>query len=194
MKNSIRILSVIILLGVILTGCNTQNKHEKTTMVSEKVTTNKTNNITNNSNNASTQPKKTDSPKNIIVDKVPEAEAVPHQFYQYLNEKNYDKATSLFGPDLKFQGDPLMRKYLINLQHTDFLEFKDISSIDHNLTPSQQKYYAVKIYYAVLNIRVLDKNLVPGLEGKQSRRMLVVKVAKDSPWQLEADESAPLMN
>lgn len=137
MKNSIRILSVIILIGIILTGCNTQNKHEKTTTASEKVTTNKT----NNSNNASTQPKEKDLPKNIIVDKVPEAEAVPHLFYQYLNEKNYDKASSLFGPDLKFQGEPLMRKYLINLQHTDFLEFKDISSIDYNLTPSQQQYY-----------------------------------------------------
>lgn len=43
-------------------------------------------------------------------------------------------------------------------------------------------------------MQVKDKDLVPELLKPQYRRMVVVKLTKDSPWLLDADESTPEIN
>lgn len=99
------------------------------------------------------------------------------------------------GPQLRFEGAIGMRKYLVNLEHTDFVEYKDISSdVLQTIDVSQRKYYAIKIYYAVITIDTKYPDLVPGLSGTQGRKMVVVKIKKDSPWLLDSDESTPRRN
>lgn len=89
---------------------------------------------------------------NIIKVPVPEAEQVPKLYYKYLNEKNYDKAIKLLGPSIAFYGDQSSRKYLINLKHTTFVEYKDISDTSKfGVSRVQSGYYAVKAYYAKIN-------------------------------------------
>jgi hypothetical protein len=145
----------------------------------------------NTTSSSSTIQNSKNTPNNIVKEAVPEAENVPKLFYNYLNNKEYDKAIALLSAALKFEGDPSQRKYLENLENTTFIKFKDITDNGGYLDSSQQQYFAIKIYYAELTIQVKDKNLVPGLLGTQYRRMVVVKVTKDSPWTLDADESTP---
>lgn len=151
-------------------------------------------NVKQTSNSSTDKVENNNLPKNIVIDKVPEAEAVPQLFYKYLNNKEYDKAIDLLSPNLKFEGDPANIKYLENIEHTDFIEFKDITTNFGYLDSSQQNYYAVKVYYAELKMQVKDKNLVPALLDTQYRRMVVVKLTKDGPWLLDADESMDKMN
>lgn len=120
-------LLIILLLMIAVSGCST-NKSNSTSITSS---------IAGSSNTGETQNLK-DIPKNVLKDTVPEAEKVPHLFYQYLNNKDYDKVVELLSPDLKFEGDPSNRKYLENIEHTDFIKFKDISLDGGYLNSSQQ--------------------------------------------------------
>lgn len=179
-------LTSVFLLFIFLSGCSVNNKTN--TEVIQKNTILTVKSLSNDSTNT-----EKNLPKNMFTETVKDAENIPHLFYQYLNNKKYDSAINLLSPTLKFEGDPSMRKYLENLEHTDFIEFKDITSESGFLNAIQEQYYAVKIYYAVIRINVKDKNLVPTLNGTQYRRMVVIKTSKDSPWLLDADEDTPKM-
>ncbi|GAB6172472.1 hypothetical protein JCM15765_19500 [Paradesulfitobacterium aromaticivorans] len=121
-----------------------------------------------------------------------DAANIPIKFYEMLNNKQYDEAVKLLGPQLAFMGSPEYRKYLINLDNTVIKNFHDITNDPQvNITPTEQSYYAVKTYYADLDITVKDKNLVPALTLPQHRIFIVVKVTKDGPWLLDSDEACP---
>lgn len=126
---------------------------------------------------------------NVIKEPVKEAEQVPKLFYQYLNEKNYDEAIKLLGPSIAFYGNPSSRKYLDNLKQTTLIEFIDISnSGKFGISRVQDDYYAIKAYYAKINIDVKDPKLVPSIIGINYRLLIVVKETEDSPWLLDSDE------
>jgi hypothetical protein len=127
-------------------------------------------------------------PSNIITTRVPEAEKVPKQFYQYLNEKKYEQVSDLFGPNLKFYGHPSNRKYLKNLEVTTFKSFKDVSETSYQLSRIQESYYAIKVYSAKLNIKVIDPNLVANFAVPQNRRFVVIQKKKNDPWLLDSEE------
>lgn len=133
----------------------------------------------------------TNVPTNIVTSKVPEAEQVPRSFYQALSNKNYDSAKKLLGPELETTGEPSLRKYWENIEQANIISVKDISASLPNLDNSETTCFSVKIYYVVLDITVKDKNLVPGLDGRNYRRMDVVKVTKDGPWVLNVDATTP---
>lgn len=130
----------------------------------------------------------------IIIASVPEAAKVPQQFYEAINNKKYDIAKSLLGPTLAFMGEDSMRKYWVNLESVEITNFKDISDKVVTLNSQQEKYYSIKFYYANLNIKVKDPNLVPNLNIMQTRKFTVVKVNKDSPWLLDGDEDTDVIN
>ena len=99
-----------------------------------------------------------DFPKNIILKPNVDAAKTPTLFYEYLNNKEYDKAKVLLSPTLQFEFDTAMIKYMINLEHTDISNFKDISLDGGHLNPTQEKYYEMKILcqvYQGLNQGVL---------------------------------------
>jgi hypothetical protein len=126
-------------------------------------------------------------PSNVITTRVPAAEKVPKQFYQYLNEKNY-QVSDLFGPNLKFFGHPSNRKYLENLQETTIESFKDVSETSYQLSRIQENYYGIKVYSAKLNIKVKDPNLVANFTVPQNRRFVVIQKEKNDPWLLDSEE------
>ncbi len=180
MKRLICFTTLFLVALVMVSGCgiiSSQNTNTKT-QTTLKAETNNTQ--LNNSN--------------ILTDNILEAAEIPKMFYEFLNNKDYNKAVSLLGPTLKFEGDPSTIKYLRNLQHTDISDFKDISSENNLLDRTQQSYYAVKIYYAKLTIQIKDKSLVPQLVYPQYRRFIVVKQTKNSPWLLDGDEDVPPKN
>ena len=198
----VKIITFLIVISLALMGCSTStssstNKSNNTAS-NNSTSANNTNTIDTSHmmvNNSSNTQNSQDIPKNVIKTSVSEAEEIPHLFYQYLNNKQYDKVTSVLGPLLKFEGDSSQRKYLENIENTTFLDFKDISSDGgYNLDSTQQNYFAVKVYYAVLSMKVKDKNLVPALVNTQYRKMVVVKVTKNSSWVLDSDESTPPIN
>ncbi len=127
----------------------------------------------------------------IVLEADVNAANIPITYYDMLNKGQYDQAIKLFGPQLAFQGLPEYRKYLINLENTVIKNFKDISNeySKLNITPIEWTYYAIKIYYADLNITVKDKDLVPALTAPQHRIFIIVKVTKDGPWLLDSDEA-----
>ena len=127
-------------------------------------------------------------PANVITNRVLEAEKVPKQYYQYLNEKKYEQASKLFGPNLKFYGEPSNRKYMVNLQKTTIESFKDISESSYHLRENQEDYYAIKIYSAKLNIKVKESNLVADFPLPQNRRFIVIQKKKNDPWLLDSEE------
>lgn len=129
---------------------------------------------------------------NIIKEPVQEAAEVPKLYYKYLNEKNYDVASKLLGPSIAFYGDQSSRKYLVNLKQTTFVEYKDLSDTSKfGISRVQSDYYAVKAYYAKIDIEVNNPKLVPSIIGINYRLLLVVKETKDSPWLLDSDETMP---
>jgi len=158
----------------VLAGCNsTINSHTVSNKENEKEELENINHYT--------------IPSNVITARVPEAEQVPKQYYQYL-EKKYEQVSDLFGPNLKFYGDPSNRKYLENLQQTTFESFKDISSTSYQLSRIQENYYGIKIYSAKLNIKVKEPNLVANFAVPQNRRFIVIQKEKNDPWLLDSEE------
>lgn len=124
-----------------------------------------------------------------------DAANIPIRFYEMLNKKQYDQAVKLLGPQLAFLGSPENRKYLVNLENTVIKNFRDISNDPKvNITQTEKTYYAIKFYYADLDITVKDKNLVPALTAPQHRIFIVVKITKDEPWLLDSDEACPARN
>lgn len=134
--------------------------------------------------------KSTEAKTAIISEANSDAANVPIRYYEMVNKKQYDEAIKLLGPQIAFYGSPENRKYLINLENTVIKNFHDISNDPQvNITPIEQTYYSVKIYYADLDITVKDENLVPALTAPQHRMFIVVKVNKDGPWLLDSDEA-----
>ncbi|MEE6453230.1 DUF4829 domain-containing protein [Gottfriedia acidiceleris] len=181
-KQSINQLIISLLLFNILVGCTPNNKNIKNTSNKES----------NNSINYNLKTKINNS--NIVTATVAEAERVPKLYYKSLNEKKYDDAIKLLGPNIAFYGDPSSRKYLENLKYTTFLEIKDISSTDKfRLSPNQEQYYVVKAYYAKINIEVSNPELVPMIIGINYRLMIVIKETENSQWLLDSDETIDLL-
>ncbi|PGL72591.1 hypothetical protein [Bacillus sp. AFS055030] len=177
-KQSIHKLIILLLSFNILVGCtpNKQNIIKTSKIESTKMT---------NDNSKSNSMK-----SNIVTAAVAEAEQVPKLYFKFLNEKKYDDAIKLLGPTIAFYGDSSSRKYLENLKHTTFLEFKDITSSDKfRLSPIQEEYYAVKAYYAKINNEVSDPELVPMIIGINYRLMIVIKETKNSQCLLDSDET-----
>lgn len=149
-----------------------QNKINKAPTDSSKV-----NNIQNN------------LPKNILQEKIPEAENTPHMFYQFINEKRYDEANSLLCPAQQGYGENL--EYMKNIKHVEILDFKDISNVQNYTSLFHADYFAVKYYYAKLNFVVNDVKLTPRLAGVNLRIIGVGKEKSDSNWKIIEDMTSP---
>ncbi len=123
------------------------------------------------------------------TDKSPNVEAanIPQQFYKDINAKQYDAAFQLLGPDLNADKTQANRKFFTNMKRVTMTGFKDVSSHPGLLHRDYSKFYAVKFYYAILNIDQYNPNLNPMLIGTQYRRFTVVQVTKDGPWLLDED-------
>lgn len=117
-------------------------------------------------------------------------------FYTFLGEKRYKDAVGLLGPQLRFEGDSKAIKYLKNIRKATFLELTDISG-DKNENfselPSCANYYAVKVYYAAIRIKVNNPKLVPDLLNPQYRAIYVIKEKKGQHWEINADVDSPIM-
>lgn len=81
------------------------------------------------------------------------------KFYQDINEQKYQDAASLLGPQLKFEGQQENMKYLKNLKQVTITKLVDISNDSSAIDPNYDQYFAVKVYYGELNIKVKDPNL-----------------------------------
>lgn len=128
---------------------------------------------------------------NIVQTPVPEAQKVIQKFYQDINEQKYQDAASLLGPQLKFEGQPEYIKYLKNMKQVTITKLVDISNDSGPIDPNYKQYFAIKVYYGELNIKVQDPNLVPTLGGKNYRRFILIKENQDSPWLIDTDENTP---
>lgn len=111
------------------------------------------------------------------------------KFYQDINEQKYQDAASLLGPQLKFEGQQENMKYLKNLKQVTITKLVDISNDSSAIDPNYEQYFAVKVYYGELNIKVKDPNLVPTLGGKNYRQFILIKENQDSPWLIDSDEN-----
>lgn len=119
------------------------------------------------------------------------AAEVPVTFYKLVTERKFTEASKLLGPQLKFETDPTMIKYLKNIVSAKFLEIKDISKDVGRIDPGYKRYYRVKVYYGIIEIRVVSPNLVSGLNGMNDREFVLIKMAKKDPWLMDADEDVP---
>ncbi|BBW97921.1 DUF4829 domain-containing protein [Geobacillus icigianus] len=128
---------------------------------------------------------------NIVKTPVPEAQKVIEKFYQDINKQKYQDAASLLGPQLKFEGQPEYSKYLKNMKQVTITKLVDISNDSGPIDPNYKQYFAIKVYYGELNIKVQDPNLVPTLGGKNYRRFILIKENRDSPWLIDTDENTP---
>ncbi len=122
------------------------------------------------------------------------AAQVPIRFYKDVVKGNYSAAGKLLAPDLKFEVEPRWIKYLKNIYHVKFDKFQDISStpgLSGSLSKNDLSWYRVKVYYAVMQMKVHHPNLVPALEYTQYREFVVVQKHPGGKWYLEEDEDTP---
>ncbi|MCY0901551.1 MAG: hypothetical protein OWU32_05105 [Firmicutes bacterium] len=116
---------------------------------------------------------------------------VPVTFYKLVTERKFTEASKLLGPQLRFETDPTMIKYLKNIVSAKFLEIKDISKDLGRIDPEYKRYYRVKVYYGIIEMRVANPNLVSGLNGMNDREFVLIKMAKKDRWLMDADEDVP---
>jgi hypothetical protein len=119
------------------------------------------------------------------------AAQVPIRFYKDVVKGDYSAAGKLLAPDLKFEVEPRWIKYLKNIYYVKFDDFKDISSTPGLLSKNDLSWYRVKVYYAVMQMKVHNPNLVPALQYTQFRQFVVVQKRAGGKWYLEEDEDTP---
>ncbi len=138
----------------------------------------------NGKNSTPTRPKLS----NIELKTDPVAARVPKLFYKYVEEGKYNQAGELLGPQLKFEAGLSFRKYLKNIKYVDFERIVDISANPGPINATYAKYYKIKVYYADMDVEVRNPKLVPNLQGPQSRRFILIKEKRNSPWLIDTDE------
>ncbi|MCY0892599.1 MAG: hypothetical protein OWR52_03705 [Acidibacillus sp.] len=131
---------------------------------------------------------------NIQITPDGSAAKVPEKFYKLVTEGKLGDASTLLGPQLRFETAPTMIKYLKNIVSVKFLELRDISKDPGPIDPGYKRYYRIKIYYGVIDIRVANPNLVSGLNGINYRKFILIKIAKNQPWLMNTDEDTPKIN
>ncbi|WP_245631872.1 DUF3888 domain-containing protein [Alicyclobacillus ferrooxydans] len=124
-------------------------------------------------------------PPNFLVQEDKSAASLVPHWVHLINERKYDEAAALWTPDrAKDEKSPLSLKHLQNYTHVTLLQYKDVTSTWGGIPMDLSRFYQLKVYIAVLNYEVKDKELAGSMVGKKIQRCFVVRQTQNSPWQL----------
>lgn len=131
-------------------------------------------------------PLKAHFPPRYVEETVSEAELVPINFINLVNQKRYDEAFSLLSPNLRrFYSGQTGHEALINIKHITLLKIKDTTKIEP-VTYYLSRHFAIKTYGAILDKEVYNPKLLTGWIGLQVNNFVVIKYTPQSPWLIDA--------
>ena len=177
-KQSLLVLfSVIVVIAVVILAIKRHSDTLKTANVSTTVQS--------ASGNAPTSP----LPANFIVPLDESASKIPLNFYHLINSGQYSKALKLCeGVALDSYNNITGLTFLKNINRVSVIQYKDVTGNWGGMPYSFDRFYAVKVYAAVIDYDVKNPALANHNVGKKLKRLFVVKDTKNSPWKLYMEQ------
>jgi hypothetical protein len=124
-------------------------------------------------------------PSNFVISPVRSASQIPLEFYSLINSKQCATALSLCeGVALDSYSGSHGTEFLKNISQVTVVQYKDVTGNWGGMPYSFEKFYAVKVYAAVVDYKVKDTTLANDNVGKKLKRLFVVKDKQNSPWKL----------
>lgn len=125
-------------------------------------------------------------PPNFVPHEDKEAKLIVPLWVKYINGRNYDAAANLWIPEereWRRKSQPLQVFYK-NIERLTLLQYKDVTTTWGGIPMDLSRFYAVKVYIAVLDYKAYDWQIANTMLGKKMQRCFVVKETQSSPWRL----------